>query len=58
MSTSLTFVGRKQRHSEFANLTDDEVAAIARDPKQPKAVRRKAQAEEKFRDTRNKGKQR
>jgi hypothetical protein len=42
-------VGRRQRHSEFVGLTDAEVRALARDPTLPAAVRREAQAEEKYR---------
>lgn len=31
-------VGRRPRHSEFVGLTDDEVAALARDPNVPRPL--------------------
>jgi len=49
-------MGRKQRLAEFVGLTDDEVQAIARDPKHP--LRRKARTELKFRGLANQQKRR
>jgi hypothetical protein len=46
----------RQRHTEFKDETLDEIARIARDPAISKAQRRKAQAEEKARGTRNRRK--
>ncbi len=49
-------MGKRQRDSAFVNLTNDEVAALARDQNIPAELRRRAQAEEKFRKQRNKRK--
>ncbi len=46
-------VGRRQRHSEFTVLSDEQVRAIARSHSEPTERRRRAQAEEKFREKRN-----
>lgn len=46
-------MGKKQRHSEFIGLTAEEVAAIAKNASTPKALRRKAIAELKYRGKRN-----
>jgi hypothetical protein len=46
----------RQRHTEFEEKPDDEISAIARNPTAPKAIRRKAQAEEKARSLRNRQK--
>jgi len=45
-----------RRHTEFAALTLEEVASIARNPNLPADVRRKAQTEEKARGIRNRQK--
>ena len=46
-------MGRRQRHSEFTALSDEQVRAIARSHSEPAERRRRAQAEEKFREKRN-----
>lgn len=51
-------MGRKQRESEFQNLSDDEVVRRARDKALPAVERRRYQREEKFRGLRRKRKQR
>ncbi|MBV9310843.1 MAG: hypothetical protein JOZ73_08420 [Solirubrobacterales bacterium] len=47
-------MGRKQRDSAFVNLTDEQIQALARDKSISKELRRRAQAEEKFRGLRSK----
>jgi len=51
-------MGRRQRESEFQNLSDEEVARRARDKSLPAAERRRYQREEKFRGLRSKRKRR
>jgi hypothetical protein len=46
----------RRRHSEFAALSAEEIAEIARNPSLPKALRKKAQAEEKVLKRRNRQK--
>jgi hypothetical protein len=46
----------RQRHTEFEEKSANEISQIARNPTAPKAVRRKAQAEEKARKIRNRQK--
>jgi hypothetical protein len=45
-------MGRRQRDSAFVNLSDEEVQALARDKTIDTELRRRAQAEEKFRGLR------
>jgi hypothetical protein len=49
-------MGRRQRESEFQNLSDEEVARRARDRSLPVVERRRYQREEKFRGLRGKRK--
>jgi hypothetical protein len=51
-------MGRKQRESEFQNLSVEEVARCARDRNLPSVERRRYQREEKFRGLRTKRKRR
>ena len=51
-------MGRKQRESEFQNLSDEEVGRRARDKRLPSAERRRYQREEKFRGLRSRRKRR
>lgn len=51
-------MGRKQRDSAFVNLTDEQIQALARDKTIDRELRRRAQAEEKFRGLRSKRKRR
>jgi hypothetical protein len=51
-------MGRRQRESEFQNLSDEEVARRARDRSLPSVERRRYQREEKFRGLRSKRKRR
>lgn len=46
-------MGKKQRHSEFTGLTDQQLLALIKDPATSKDTRRKAIAEAKFRGLRN-----
>ena len=46
----------QQRHTEFIDVSVEEIARMARDRRVPPAQRRKAQAEEKERKLRNKQK--
>lgn len=45
--------GKRQRHSEFVGLTDEELLALIEDPATPRGLRRKAVREAKFRGLRN-----
>lgn len=45
--------GKRQRHSEFVGLTDEELLALIQDPATPSRLRRKAIREAKFRSLRN-----
>lgn len=49
-------IGKKERETGLTFLTDEELARLARDRNAPKAERRKAVAEEKYRRLRNKSK--
>jgi hypothetical protein len=51
-------LGKRQRHSEFVGLTDDELVALIGDPATPSRLRRKAIREAKFRGLRNMRKRR
>jgi hypothetical protein len=44
---------KRQRHSEFVGLTDEELLALIQDPATPSRLRRKAIREAKFRSLRN-----
>lgn len=46
-------MGKRQRHSEFTGLTDEELLALIHDPATPSRLRRKAVREAKFRGLRN-----
>jgi len=46
----------RQRHTEFTDMSAEEISEIARDPHTPPARRRRAQAEEKARQLRNRRK--
>jgi hypothetical protein len=46
-------MGKRQRHSEFVGLTDEEPLALMADPAMPGRLRRKAIREVKFRGLRN-----
>lgn len=46
-------MGKRQRHTEFINLTDAELIALINDPKTPSDIRLKAIAEAKYRHLRN-----
>jgi hypothetical protein len=46
-------MGKKQRHTEFIGLTDDQLLALIKDPHTPRDIRRKAVREAKFRGLRN-----
>jgi hypothetical protein len=46
-------MGKRQRHSEFVGLTDEELLALIEDPSTPGRLRRKAIREAKFRGLRN-----
>lgn len=46
-------MGKRQRHSEFIGLTDEELLALIQDPATPNRLRRKAIREAKFRGLRN-----
>jgi len=46
-------MGKRQRHSEFVGLTDQELLALIADPATPSRLRRKAIREAKFRGLRN-----
>lgn len=46
-------MGKRQRHSEFVGLTDEELLALIEDPATPRGLRRKAVREAKFRGLRN-----
>jgi len=49
-------VGRRQRHSEFVGLREDELQRMLRDRQTSKAVRRKLVADLKFLKVRNRQK--
>jgi hypothetical protein len=51
-------MGRRQRESEFQNLSDEEVSRRARDRSLPRTERRRYQREEKFRGLRDRRKRR
>jgi hypothetical protein len=46
-------MGKRQRHSEFVGLTDEELLALIADPATPSRLRRKAIREVKVRGLRN-----
>jgi hypothetical protein len=46
-------MGKRQRHSEFAGLTDEQLIALMADPCTPRDIRRKAIREAKYRGLRN-----
>jgi hypothetical protein len=49
-------MGKRQRETEFQNLSDAEISRRARDHSLPRKDRRRYQREEKFRKRRNKQK--
>jgi hypothetical protein len=51
-------MGRRQRHTEFINLTAADIQALIDDPNTPPDIRKKAIAEQKFAGDRNKRKER
>jgi hypothetical protein len=51
-------MGRRQRHTEFTNLTDEAIQALINDPATPADLRRKLVAEQKYRGLRNRKKRR
>ena len=53
VAKSRTCMGKRQRHSEFVGLTDEELLALIQDPATPSRLRRKAIREAKFRGLRN-----
>jgi hypothetical protein len=53
-----SLMGRKQRESGLENLSDEEIKRRARDKSLPIEERRRYAREEKYRDLRNKGKDR
>jgi hypothetical protein len=55
---SASSMGRRQRESEFQNLSDEEVSRRARDRSLPRAERCRYQREEKFRGLRDRRKRR
>jgi hypothetical protein len=46
-------MGKRQRHSEFVGLSDEQLAALVTDPRTPRDIRRKAIREAKYRGLRN-----
>jgi hypothetical protein len=46
-------MGKRQRHSEFAGLSDERLVALVQDPSTPRDIRRKAVREAKYRGLRN-----
>jgi len=46
-------MGKRQRDTGLSHLTDEELRALSRDRSQPRALRRRATREEKYRGLRN-----